>query len=99
MAKQFPRRTAVAAMTLAILAAPMAPVMAEQRYARAPATVDGLPPSPVEISENPGKATRNKSDQERREACELHRSAKSNAIGGPSDAAILDQAIEMDCPK
>ena len=92
-------RSSMAALALLISTASMAPAVAAQQYAQAPGAVDALPRSPVEISENPGKATRTKSDQERREACERHRSAKVSAIGGPSDTAILDQAIEMDCVK
>lgn len=91
-------RAAALGFAAIILILPLASATAAQQYAQAPAAVDPLPPSPIEISENSGKATQNKSDEERRAACGRHRSAKAKAIGGPSDAAILDHAIEIDCP-
>ena len=91
-------RVAALGFATIFLIVPIASATTAQQYAQAPAPVDPLPPSPIEISENPGKATQNKSDEERRAACGRHRSAKGKAIGGPSDAAILDQAIEIDCP-
>lgn len=98
--KRWSAAVSVAAIIIiAISAGYPPPAIAAQRFAQMLADAEGLPPNPVEISENPGKVSRSKSDQERREACERDRSAKAHAFGGPSETAILDQAIELDCPK
>jgi len=99
MTRWFAAGSVAAMIIMAISMGSPPPARAAQQFAQAPADAEGLPPNPVEISENPGKVSRSKSDQERREACERDRSAKARAFGGPSETAILDQAIEMDCPK
>lgn len=84
---------------VAASAIPPLSASAAQRYAQATSPSREMPPSPIDIFENPEKAFHHRSEQERREACDRDRSAKNNAAGSSLSTAILDQAMEVDCAK